>query len=223
MDNNLSDHVVVYLGDLGSLAYEEQLYWKSFNVPPAGNRTSTTNFRRAFLAEFSDPTSQDLVFKQRLTSLQERWEQNYLWQLFRTLHDDDAHVIKRIRIPLSDNVAEFEDQIMLLTKLLVDSLNDKELAREIGGAKAEEKSITKLGRFLEKSGYPFGARDIELLRLLQAVRSAGTAHRKGENYEKIAAKLGLKEKPAPEIFRALLTQVNTMLGDLETFFVPAED
>lgn len=74
IDNNLPNHVVVYLGDLGSLAYEEQLYWKSFNLPPAADRSSETNFRRSFLAEFTDPTAPDLVFKERLVGLQEAWE-----------------------------------------------------------------------------------------------------------------------------------------------------
>jgi hypothetical protein len=40
MDNNLPDHVVVYLGDLGrDLSYEEQVYWTHFNVTPGGTQT----------------------------------------------------------------------------------------------------------------------------------------------------------------------------------------
>ena len=116
LDNDLPSHVVVYLGDLGQLAYEEQLYWKSFNVPPASRRSSDTHFKRSFLAEFTDPSSPDLSLKQKLVSLQENWEQRYGWQLFRRLHDDDAHVIKQLRIPLTDSIGEFEHQSLLLAK-----------------------------------------------------------------------------------------------------------
>jgi len=222
MDNDLADHVVVYLGDLGSLAYEEQLYWKSFNIPPVSNQTSATNYKRSFLAQFADPTSDDLVLKQRLVSLQEAWTAQYGWQLFRQLHDDDAHVLKQLRVPLSDSLAEFDHQMVLLTKLLIDSLNDAELARELGGANLDEKSIAKLERFLKARKYPATDRDIQLLRLLQAARSTGAAHRKGEKYAKISAQLGLKDKPAPAVFRELLARVNAMLADLEGFFIPPE-
>ena len=61
IDNNLPDHVVVYLGDLGrDLSYDEQMYWKYFNISPGEGGTSVTNFKRSFLAQFSDPSSPDL-------------------------------------------------------------------------------------------------------------------------------------------------------------------
>jgi len=70
IDNDLPDHVVVFLGDLGHLDYQEQLYWKSFNIPPAADRSSEVHFKRSYLAEFADPVSPDLVLKQRLVALQ---------------------------------------------------------------------------------------------------------------------------------------------------------
>jgi hypothetical protein len=78
--NNLDDHVVVYLGDLGrDLDYEEQIYWKHFNVTPGDRRPSGTNFQRAFLAEFSDPSAPDLLFKQDYTQLDETWTKKFGW------------------------------------------------------------------------------------------------------------------------------------------------
>jgi hypothetical protein len=222
LDNDLPNHVVVYLGDLGRLAYEEQLYWKSFNIPPAANQSSDTNFKRSFLAKFADPTSPDLALKQKLVSLQEGWEQRYGWQLFRPLHDDDAHVVKQLRVPLTDSIGEFDHQSLLLVKLLIDSLNDKQLAEELGGAAPDEKSISKLDRFLEKKSYPHRSRDLKLLRLLQAVRSTAAAHGKGKQFEKISKELELKDKAVSEVFRRLLARVNEMLTDLEAFFVPTE-
>lgn len=222
MDNNLPNHIMVYLGDLGGLSFEEQLYWKSFNITRASGQSSETNFRRSFLAQFADPQSPDLVLKQKLTDLQEGWEQRFGWQLFRPLHDDDAHVIKQLRVPLTDNIGEFEHQTLLLVKLLVDSLNDKELARELGGAGPDEKSISKLDRFLEKAGYTHRHRDLKLLRLLQALRSTAAAHGKGKQFEKVSRELGLDDKPASEVFRGLLAQVNDLLSDLEVFFLSPE-
>jgi hypothetical protein len=222
LDNNLPNHVMVYLGDLGALSYEEQLYWKSFNIPPASGQSSETNYKRSFLAEFADPTSPDLVLKQRLVDLQEGWEQRFGWQLFRPLHDDDAHVVKQLRVPLTDSIGEFEHQILLLVKLLIDSLNDKQLVRELGSVEPEEKSISKFDRFLEKKGYPYRHRDLKLLRSLQALRSSAAAHGKGKHFDKISRELGLNDKPAFEVFRELLTHVNEMLSDLQVFFIPPD-
>jgi hypothetical protein len=33
-DVNNDDYVAVFLGDLADLPIKEQLYWKSFNIPP---------------------------------------------------------------------------------------------------------------------------------------------------------------------------------------------
>jgi hypothetical protein len=222
MDNDLPNHVVVYLGDLGRLAYEEQLYWKSFNVATAADLSSDTHYKRSFLAEFCDPTSPDLVLKEKLVSLQEGWEQRYGWQLFRPLHDDDAHVVKQLRVPLGDSIGEFEHQSLLLVKLLIDSLNDKQLAEELGGAKPDEKCIGKLDRFLQMKGYPQRDRDLKLLRLLQAVRSSAAAHGKGKQFEKISKEIGLRDNPASQVFRELLVRANEMLAGLEAFFLPPD-
>jgi hypothetical protein len=223
LDNDLPNHVVVYLGDLGGLAHDEQLYWRSFNSAPAASRSSEMHFKRSFLAQFADPISPDLVFKQKLVALQESWEQRFGWQLFRRLHDDDAHVIKQLRVPLTDSIGEFELQSLLLAKLLVDSLNDKQLTSELGVGRPDEKSISKLERFLEKAAYQHRDRDIKLLRLLQAARSTAAAHGKGENYDKVSKQLDLRDRPASEVFRELLTRVNAMLADLQDFFVPSAE
>jgi hypothetical protein len=138
------------------------------------------------------------------------------------LTDDDAHVLKQLHIPFTDNIGEFELQTLFLVKLLIDSLNDKELARELGGAEADEKSIDKFDRYLAKKSYPHRDRDVTLLRLLQATRSAAAAHGKGKKYEKISNELGLREKPTSEVFRELLVRVNEMLVDLEGFFIPTD-
>jgi hypothetical protein len=48
IDTEVPGFVVVFLGDLGrDLPYEEQLYWKAFNVAPEGG-ISATNFKRSF-------------------------------------------------------------------------------------------------------------------------------------------------------------------------------
>ena len=220
LDNDRPDDVVVFLGDLGGLAPEEQTYWKSFNLPPEA-KLSETAWRRGFMAEPADPQRADLLFKLKYTRLQEQWEKRHGWPLFLRLHDDDAHAWKRLRVPLTDSQSEFDDLVLALTKVLVDSLNEHELARELGGAIKDEKGIGKLERFLDAKGYPFKARDVALLRLLQDVRSASTAHRKGERFDRLAKELKLKEATTADVFQRILERVNVMLDDLSAHFCAA--
>jgi hypothetical protein len=216
MDNDLPNHIVVFLGDIGELHYDEQLYWRSFNIPPVADRSSEVHFKRSYFAEFADPVSPDLVFKRRLVGLQEAWEHRYGWQLFRPLQDDDAHVIKQIRVPLSDTTAEFDHQVLLLAKLLVDS----RLVEELGGALPDERSIAKFGRFLALKGYPrtriaisncCGRSRRRDQRVLHTVE-ASTSRRSGPSYN--------WTREVSDVFRELFSRVNRMLGDLVTHFVP---
>jgi hypothetical protein len=215
IDNNLPDHVAVYLGDLGrDLHSEEQAYWRHFNVTPSGKQPSETNYRRSFRAEFADPSEPDLIFKQSYTQLNEAWLEKLGWPLFRAPHEGDAYVFRQFRLPMSDSPGEFDNQLLFLVKLVIDSLNEAELAKACGGALPDEKGIGKLERYLKAQGYPNVSRDIDTLRLLQRLRSTGVAHGKGENFDKVRASVGLDRNSPREVFRSLLTRVNQMLSDL---------
>ena len=224
MDNNLADHVVVYLGDLGrDLAYEEQIYWKLYNVTPGGRQPSETNFRRAFLAQFADPSVPDLLFQQDYTRLNETWTKTFGWAIFRPLHDADSFILKQIRVPITDSLGEFESQILLLVKLLIDPLNEAELIRACPGGAPDEKGISKFKRYLESQKYPQVERDISLLRTLQDLRSSGVAHAKGKNFDKIRKRISLDVESPKDTFRSLVLQINQMLTDLSAHFIPANE
>jgi hypothetical protein len=224
IDNNLPDHVIVYLGDLGrDLHHDEQAYWRHFNVTPGGAKSSETNFRRSFLAQFADPSAPDLIFKQIYAQLNEAWTERFGWPFFRPLHEADAHILKQFRVPISEGLGEFESQLLFLVKLLIDSLNEVELATACGGALPNEKGISKLKRYLEKQKYPYVDRDINLLRTLQELRSSGTAHAKGGKFDKIQTALGLDRNSPRDVFRDLLSKVNQMLTDLSAHFVLATE
>jgi hypothetical protein len=155
IDNNLPDHVVAYLGDLGrDLDTEEQKYWRHFNVTPSGRRPSETNFQRSFRAEFAEPSAPDLLFKLRYGQLDKAWKEKFGWPIFLPPHEADAHVLKRLRVPISDSASEFDRQLLYLVKLLIDSLNEAELAKASGKALLDQKGISKLERYLEIQKYP---------------------------------------------------------------------
>jgi hypothetical protein len=121
---------------------------------------------------------------------------------------------------MSDAPGEFETQILYLVKLLIDSLNEKELATTLGGALPSEQGISKLQRYLEAKRYPLKDRDISLLRTLQGLRSTGAAHAKGNTFDKLKESVGLNRESPRGVFRSLLERVNEMLDSLLAHFVP---
>lgn len=217
MDNDHPEHVMVFLGDLGrDLPESHRDHWRAHNITPTGHMSRTV-YRRSFLAEFADPEAPDLKFKSLYRRFNEAWEEERGWRLYKEPHKDDEHVIKRLRVPLNDTQPEFETQIAALSKVLVDFLNEKEIAKALGGSLDGEKGIAKLERWLKSESYAHVERDIKFLRRLQRLRSKGTAHRKASDYEKHLAQEGVDENKQAEIARQLWI-ASQMLTDLADHF-----
>jgi hypothetical protein len=129
IDDDLQDRVIVWLGDLGrDVAEEERLHWQHYNIPPEGG-ISKTSYTRNIRGWFADPQMPDLVFKHLYPSVNSNLKKKNGWSLFLSLQGDDQHVFQTLRVPLTNNQAEFDGQILSLAKVLVDSLNEPELVQ----------------------------------------------------------------------------------------------
>lgn len=215
MDNNHEKHIMVFLGDLGEgLSHNEQLYWKNYNIPPDG-KMSAVNFKRGFLAEFADPEKPDLLFKMKFEAFNEACQNTFGWPLFKPLAAEDAHFYTTLRVPLTDDPAELDIQSLALAKLLVDSLNEAEIRKQLrDDPPPSAKGITKLECWLHARGSNDYHPHISFLRNLYDLRH-GAGHRKGEAYAKAAAFFGLQElKPAPA-FENILRRGIALLDYIE--------
>jgi hypothetical protein len=218
LDNNHPNYVIAFLGDLGRLHHEEQKYWRSFNVIPEGG-VSSVNFRRSFLGEFADPEKLDLLFKYNFEEFQRDWAEKRGWPLFKPLAEGDSHLYTALHVPLTNDQAEFDGQVLALTKILIDSLNEEQLAAAVGGAEPESKGISKLEKFLTNEAVPNYQEHVKFLRNLQSLRSAGVGHRKGRNYEKVAKEFGLDEKERADVFEGILKQAVLFVQALTGHFL----
>jgi hypothetical protein len=222
IDNDLENHVAVFLGDLGrDLPYEERLHWRQFNVPPEG-KISETNFKRSFLAQFTDPKAADLTFRHEYREVSRDWEKAQGWPLFLAPSAGDAHLLDTVRVPVTNSQTELDEQIAHLTKLLIDSLNEKEIAARAGAVPEGTKGIGKLAAFMEATKFPERDAVIQFLRDLQTLRSTGSAHRKGAAYDKIIAKLGVDAARKPDAIRRLLEEATAALRAMKTFYAPTK-
>lgn len=214
IDNNHKDYVIVFLGDLGShLSQNEQLYWKHFNVPPEGGLSSTT-LKRSLLGQFSEAERSDILFKCKFSLFSNQWKKKFGWHLFKPLRNEDTHYFSSLRIPLSDNALEFEQQVMALSKLTIESINEKEIKKNVKVSVKKLRGINKLEVFLKEKHVKKYNSHIEFLKLLYNLRTLSTAHRKSDGFDQIAYMFQIGEKPYDLIFDEILKKMTKFLDFL---------
>lgn len=208
LDNHHDDKVCAWLGDLGrDLPYEEQLHWRAHNIPPQG-RMSETFFRRQILAQCTDSDRPEHVFQLRYEELAKACAERLGWRLLLPLDPGDEHHFQCVRVPATDEQRDFDELVLGLTKVLIDSLNEKQLNAIIPEEqrKSLKGSISRLEAALAACGVPDADKHIAFLRRLQTLRSSSAAHRKGSNYRKIASEFGVGGQNLRTVFAGILRQ-----------------
>lgn len=216
--NNHRDHVVAWLGDLKYLPYKEQTHWKAFNITPSTRKISHTDFTRNIEGNFADPEHPELYFKYKFELFQKAWHERLGWHLFKPLSAEDAHHVKSLHIPTTNEQKEFDDQVASITKIMIDSLNEKELEKGLTISKENPRGIDKFEVFLITDGFS-ASKMIEFFRNLQTLRSTSVAHRKGDNYEKIKKFFSIGDKEFQVVFEDILIKCIWALNTLESRFI----
>jgi len=223
IDNNHPNHVIAFIGDIGQdLPYVEQLHWKSHNVPPPANaEISETFLGRNLNLQFTEPVSIDLIFCQEYQKLNNVWNKKMGWPLFIDLHPKDKYILQNIHIPSILSQKATDEQILYLTKLLVDALNKSELDKALENTLKNKGSIDSFDSFIDHfftdKGFKYKEEIIGFLRDLQSLRSKSTAHLKGKEYAKILQKLGLVGKNGADMIKTLLEQATGAFKYLDEF------
>lgn len=239
IDNDHRNYVIVPLVYLGNLDYSEQLYWKGYNVSPERDMGfSKTAYKRWIEGNFCDPMFPDLQFKYRFKQFNKRWEKQFGWPLFLPLIDEDEHRYKTLHcLTTENNHSDFDEQILSMTKLVVDSLNQKCLLSEIDDSNTEVESflkerkvtsslelkagIDKFQAFIFSKGMKCPDM-VNFLRKVQSLRSNSVAHRKS-NKRKDLAKLyeyfKLDELSEQQVLEDIFVKMIKTLDTLENYFV----
>lgn len=208
IDNHHDDKVCVWLGDLGrALPYEEKLHWRSHNIV-SPNGISETYYRRQMLAEFADSDRPEHIFKFKYHELAKVCNALLGWSLLLPLLPGDEHHLQCLRIPATDEQRDFDELVLGLTKILIDSLNEDELKSLLDKHQIPEVkgSIARLEAVLAAYNIENAAKHVDYLRKLQSLRSSGAAHRKGRNYKKIAAEFGVDNQSLRDVYRGILNR-----------------
>ena len=211
IDNDQTEYVSAWLGDLGrDLSESERSYWLSFNIPPYDKKISRTNFMRSFMAVATDPKRPDLIFKQRYEQFCHDFKALYNWDFFLPLHKDDEHFFIGLHMLSKDNQTEFDNQLLALTKVVIDSINEKELTKGLKSISASDKGISKIEKYFKEKSFTRFESHVQFLRILQELRSTSAAHRKGSSYEKLVADLQIADEGQKQVLPLCLNVVVTL-------------
>ena len=206
IDNHQDNQVCAWLGDLGrDLPYEEQLHWRSHNILPTGNM-SKTFVGRQLLCQSTSSRQPEHEFQRLYDELSVECNNMLGWRLLLPLAGADIHCLQAIRIPSGNEQRDFDDLVLGLTKVLVDSLNERALNLLLRGQTRERMkgSIARLEGVLIAQGISGHEKHIEFLRKLQGLRSSGAAHRKGKNYRKVAEEFSIDSQSLQTVSRGML-------------------
>ncbi|OEU81258.1 MAG: hypothetical protein BA872_02845 [Desulfobacterales bacterium C00003060] len=216
LDNHHDDKVCTWLKDLGSsLSYEEQLHWRAHNISPDGG-VSQTYLKRQILGQSTDSDRPEHLFRQRYHDLVKSCNEYLGWQLLLPLDADDEHHFQCVRISATDEQRDFDELVLGLTKILIDSLNEKQLKSLIPPDQYDDLtgSISRLEAALSARGVTDAGDHITFLRNLQNLRSASAAHRKGKKYRKITTEFGVDSHTLRTVFAEILLNALVLLDYL---------
>lgn len=217
IDNHHTDKVCAWLGDLGRhLPYREQLHWRTYNTPPAGG-VSKTYYRRQVLGQWAATDQPDLLFRERYQELKEEGISHLGWHILKPLTSGDEHHFQALRVPTTDEQRDFDELVLSLTKILIDSLHVKRLnslLTEEQKEGLEEGSIARLEAVLASRNIEGAADHIAFLRKLQSLRSSSSAHRKGSKYRKVAKQFNIESQNLRDVFVGILWQALDFLNFL---------
>ena len=199
-----NDKVFVNLGDIGrKLSYEDQLHWRAHNISPVDG----------LKGQWIDPKRPEQVFLKSYRELAQVCQERLGCSLLSDLNPDDRHHLRKICVPAKNEQQDFDERILGLTKILIDSINENELKSLIPRDQYEStaRNIRKLEILLDARGVVDASEHIAFLRKLQNLRSAGSAHRKGKNYRRIFNDLSEGSHNLGNVFIRNLKRANALL------------
>ena len=108
------------------------------------------------------------IFHNTYANLNNKFEKQFGWPLFLPLHDDEKYIFDGLRLPIGNDQPEFDALVLSLTKLINDSLNEKEIVKLLSSIPdLDTGSIKRLEKWFEISGLSDYSIHINFLRQLQ--------------------------------------------------------
>ena len=179
-DVNSEGQVNVLLCDIAHLPYNEQRYWKYFNEEPKAG-ISQRSYTQDFKGEFSDEHDSLISLTNNLSSFPLAAQSGKPVPIWEYRGDQANRKTSQLHRVLTESPKEWEDQIIELTKIIVDGLNVKSLRKIAQSLNCDDPSFGSI-KLLEKVlaaksvDAPTVEKIVKPIRELNETRSSGVAH-----------------------------------------------
>ena len=200
---------------------------------------SKTAYTRWIEGNFCNPMFPDLYFKNCFKRFNKKWKKQFGWPLFLPLIEEDEHRYKTLHcLTTENNHSDFDEQILSMTKLIIDSFNQKCIQSEIDDFNPDVESYLKQKNFSSSTELKAGIDKfqafllskgmncpdmVDFLRKVQSLRSNSVAHRKS-NKRKDLVKLyeyfKLDEFSEQQVLEDIFVKMVMTLKTLEKYFMP---
>lgn len=149
--------IVVWLGDLGRIPYNEQSYWKVHNIVPHG-KMDKKFIQRQLLTQWTDSIGDEKTLFSLIATINDITNKLFNKPLFLELSDGDSQLKSAFMIPSNNSFTQLQIFINQLNKLTVERINTKLI-----------ETIVSKDKLVNEDGKSFGAR-IKLNVLLTEIR-----------------------------------------------------
>lgn len=250
IDNSVDEYVPVFLGYLSALPQRELYHWKIHNIPPSNGMGLSWSYKECMInGNFVDyPERVDHYFKHRHHEFNENWEKKFGWKFYKPLADEDKFRFKSLHLPVTNNIISFCDQILNLSIITIDRLNEVEIEKKLKkmpkGKVLEdfleeilkndiyipsdiniqlkvERGLAKLERFIKENGHNFSDMN-EFLRRLWDLRSGLLAHgfsNQNNKCKKAMEYFGIKDNNYIEVAKSIFEKAIKTMDTLEHNFI----
>lgn len=144
--------VFVFLKDLSGIPYEEQKYWKPFNILPDG-KMDPTFVDMQFHGVWNDSGRIESKLLLLLNRLNEIIKGKFNDIIFNELNNTDKQIYNAFIIPTNYSIPEYQSFLMQLSKITAESINVKLIKNALGDdyekLTKNNGSIFQLGAFLK--------------------------------------------------------------------------
>lgn len=141
---NEEDKVVVWLGDLGRIPYEEQRYWRTENIPPKGE-IDENFWKQQMEAVWVDKILPEKWLFTLINQVNEQFNNKYESIIFHPLSEADKSIYSTFMIPVANNIEEFKEFLMQFSKITAESINTDIIRRLVDSDKLKDKKGQSLG------------------------------------------------------------------------------
>jgi hypothetical protein len=179
---NKDDKVIVWLGDLGRIPYEEQIHWKTENVPPKGGMEKNfidQQMNNIFVEKILPEKWLFRLIKQANEKILRKYDEC----IFNELSDADATIKSSFLIPVKNNIDEYKEFLIQFCKITVETINKNLIKQNVTDSskllndKGEQlASIAQLSVFFEEKSLKYGMKLIEAIKLLYNSRNKLAGH-----------------------------------------------